>query len=123
MNMQSIGSEVSTKDIVLWQEKIFKELSSVFPLIKQFTKEVVFCNYNTTVQNFLNALKTHEDNLHIKFLYAVLKSESQKLANVRGTGEVCKDTEKILKKLLFNPLSVPKEPPLSWVSDDGDDRF
>ncbi len=49
MNMQSIGSEISSKDIVIWQEKIFKELSSVFPLIRQFTKEVVSCNYNTTI--------------------------------------------------------------------------
>lgn len=116
MKMQSVGSEISSKDIVIWQEKIFKELSSVFPLIKQFTKEVVSCNYNTTIQNFLNALKTCEDNLHVKLLYAVLKLESQKLGNVRGMGEVCENTEKILKKLLFNPLSVPKEFPLSWVN-------
>jgi len=58
MKIQSRGSEISSKNIVIWQEEIFKELSSVFPLIKTFTREIVSGNYNTTILNFLCALKT-----------------------------------------------------------------
>lgn len=124
MKIQSRGSEISSKTIVIWQEEIFKELSSVYPLIKTFTREIVSGNYNTTILNFLCALKTFESNLYIKLLYAVLNLESHRLPNVRTTGEVCKDTEKILKKLLFVPPE-PKEDPLSWIisKDDYDESI